>query len=96
MPDLESIVKNYLCALEQVESGVTEAEPNHNWMMLELYDQTVRNFSSCEMGCYSSGPNIKNKEFFISRVGSEVKKNWLPKDKTTNISFWEKLSGANQ
>lgn len=92
VPDLESVVKNYLCALEQVESGVIETEPNYDWMMLELYDQTVHNFSSGEMGCYSSDPNIKNKEFVISHVGHEAEKKWLPKDNATNSSFWEKLS----
>jgi len=72
VPDLELMVRTYLNALEQVEAGITETEPNYDWIMLELYDQTVRNFSGGEMGRYLMRTNIKNKDFVLSRIGSEA------------------------
>jgi len=76
-PDLETIVRNYLSALEQVENGITEAEPNYDWMMLELYDQTVRNFSGGAMKHYLLNSHIKNKDFILNRIGHEAEQYFL-------------------
>jgi ubiquinone/menaquinone biosynthesis C-methylase UbiE len=90
VPDLESIVRDYLNALEQVDSGLTEAESNYDWMMLELYDQTVRSFSGGEMMNFLIDPNIANKDFVRYRIGAEAEKFWeaqiLPK------SLWERIT----
>ncbi|WP_254563567.1 methyltransferase domain-containing protein [Oscillatoria sp. HE19RPO] len=76
VPDLQEIAKNYLEALEQVQSGVVEAEPNYDWMMLELLDQSVRSYSGGKMGEYLVNPGIKNKEFVRSRIGLEFEHYW--------------------
>lgn len=69
-PDLEMIIKNYQKSLEDAINGVENADLNYDWMMLELYDQTVRSFNGGEMGKYLTDPEIKNKDFVISRIGS--------------------------
>ncbi|TRU84854.1 MAG: methyltransferase domain-containing protein [Microcystis novacekii Mn_MB_F_20050700_S1] len=76
VPDLESIVRDYLNVLEQVDSGIKEAEPNYDWMMLELYDQTVRSFGGGEMVNFLIDPNIPNKDFVRYRIGAEAEKFW--------------------
>ncbi|NEO14128.1 MULTISPECIES: methyltransferase domain-containing protein [unclassified Moorena] len=86
VPDLESIARHYISTLEQVESGVTEAEPNYDWIMLELYDQTVRHVKGGEMASYLADTHLTNKEFIRSRIGSNAdifldknseKKSWI-------------------
>jgi predicted SAM-dependent methyltransferase len=92
VPDLQAIAKNYLQALEQVEAGVLEAEPNYDWMMLELLDQSVRIYSGGKMGQYLVNPRIKNKEFVGSRIGFEAENYWNPdKCQNTTKSWREKI-----
>src|SRR4051794_13114347 len=40
VPNLEAIAREYLSALTRALAGVSNAELDHEWMMLELYDQT--------------------------------------------------------
>lgn len=72
VPDLEVIARNYLSTLEQSLSGNDSAQADYDWMMLELFDQMVRNHRGGEMGIYLSNPNMKNKDFVFSRIGHEA------------------------
>lgn len=76
VPDLEAIVRAYLSALEQVEDGALEAIQDYDWMMLELYDQVVRNKSGGEMAHYLQRADLTNRAFIRSRIGFEVEKYW--------------------
>jgi predicted SAM-dependent methyltransferase len=93
VPDLESIARNYLEALDQARAGVSVAEPNYNWMMLELLDQSVRNGSGGEIGNYLREPYIPNKEFVAGRIGMEATQYWREKPKPVNErpSLWLRL-----
>jgi len=42
VPDLEQIARAYLAALWRAETGDVNADIDHEWMILELYDQVVR------------------------------------------------------
>jgi predicted SAM-dependent methyltransferase len=96
VPDLQEIAKNYLEALEQVQSGVVEAEPNYDWMMLELLDQSVRSYSGGKMGEYLVNPGIKNKEFVRSRIGLESEHYWQTnKTVEPRKSIWEKIQSKS-
>lgn len=80
VPDLEQIVKNYLSSLESALAGDSESALNYEWMMLELYDQTVRNYSGGEMAKYFYQEKIQNEEFVYNRIGLEgknIRKNYL-------------------
>lgn len=74
IPDLEQIVWNYIKALELASSGSQEWAANYEWILLEMYDQTVRSHSGGEMAAYLSREHIFNEEFILNRCGIEGKK----------------------
>jgi predicted SAM-dependent methyltransferase len=71
VPDLEKIARTYLFLLEQAESGIAEAIPNYDWIMLELYDQVVRQHVGGEMQTFFCQDHILNESFIRSRIGLE-------------------------
>lgn len=73
IPDLEQIVKSYLKYLELgIENPADEqVRANYDWMLLEMYDQTVRNYSGGEMGKYLFQKDIINEGFVYDRIGEE-------------------------
>ena len=75
IPDLEQIAKLYLRFLElglnEPENVVIKA--NYDWMLIEMYDQTVRNHSGGNMGKYLFQDTIVNEEFVFERIGKEGK-----------------------
>lgn len=73
VPDLEQIVRMYVHCLENTSIGSEEWEQNYQWILLEMYDQTVRNKSGGEMFNFLSKQNISNREFAIARCGVEIK-----------------------
>jgi predicted SAM-dependent methyltransferase len=73
VPDLEQIVRNYLIALERASAGSEEWAANYEWMLLEMYDQVVRNTPGGEMKEYLHREEIPNEEFIIKRYGKEAK-----------------------
>lgn len=79
VPDLESLAREYLRVLDAVTSGDGTRELDYDWIMLELYDQTVRNCSGGEMGRFLANLNEKDRFFVRSRIGSEAEKFWAPK-----------------
>jgi len=72
VPDLEQIARMYLYCLEQVGIGSQEWEQNYQWMLLEMYDQTVRNQAGGEMINFLSRQNLSNQEFVVERCGIEI------------------------
>lgn len=95
VPDLEGVVKNYLLALDRADCGDEVAKENYDWMMLELYDQTVRSKSGGEMASFLSDSNIKNRRFILSRIGLEAESFWKTTEQTSKSKFMEKLIGKN-
>jgi predicted SAM-dependent methyltransferase len=73
IPDLEQIAVNYLKQMTLALNGEKEAEKNYDWMMLELYDQAVREKSGGEMLKYLSQDNLSNENFIYQRIGDEGK-----------------------
>ena len=74
VPDLEQIAKTYLTALEKASHGSQEWADNYEWIMIEMYDMTVRNISGGEMATYLSRKNIAE-EFVKQRSGTSIQ-NW--------------------
>jgi predicted SAM-dependent methyltransferase len=72
VPDLEQIAQIYLQALEKAAMGENGWDDNYNWMMLELYDQAVRNVSGGEMLAFLKREFISNRGFIVERCGVEV------------------------
>jgi predicted SAM-dependent methyltransferase len=73
VPDLEEIARMYLYSLEQASGGAKAWEQNYQWMLLEMYDQTVRNQPGGEMIEFLSTQNLANQEFIVNRCGVEIK-----------------------
>lgn len=73
VPDLEQIAEIYLTALEKANSGSQEWADNYEWILLEMYDQTVRIHSGGDYTAYLLKENIPNEDFVIQRSGIEVK-----------------------
>ena len=72
-PDLEQIVLHYIRLLTLLKNGNSQYEADYDWIMLELYDQTVRNISGGDMLKYFICDSIPNEEFVLERCGIEVK-----------------------
>lgn len=79
LPDLEALVREYLRVLDAVMSGDGTRELDYDWIMLELYDQTVRNSSGGEMARFLANLNEKDQFFVRSRIGAEAENFWAPK-----------------
>ena len=72
VPNLECIARIYLEALEHCTSGDPDWRERYEWIMLEMYDQTVRDSSSGEMGEYVRKASKPQLEFIRQRLGSEL------------------------
>ena len=84
VPDLEDIVQQYMASLEQALDGKPGWDTNYDWMMLELFDQTVRQSSGGAMADYLKQESIPNADFVIQRLGVEASR--LMGAKTSNIN----------
>jgi predicted SAM-dependent methyltransferase len=71
VPDLEQIARMYLRALEGAAAGDVAWQANYRWMVLELYDQTVRQESGGQMYRYLSDSRLPNRQFVLERMGWE-------------------------
>jgi hypothetical protein len=71
VPDLEQIARLYLEALERAAHGDREWQSHYDWMMLELYDQTVREQPGGDMRRYLERSNVPNESFVLMRTGAE-------------------------
>ncbi len=72
VPDLEQIVRCYLDNLEGSLTGDELSQKKYDWILLELFDQMVRNESGGEMLAYWKTNPMPAEAFVIERQGSEV------------------------
>lgn len=73
VPDLEKIVRLYIEALEKATQGSAEWSDHYGWMMLEMYDQTVREDTCGECLEYFRRDPIPNWDFVYTRWGVQAK-----------------------
>ena len=74
VPDLESIARLYLQYLDESLQGSEIGQDRYDWMLLELYDQTVRNRSGGEMSVFLQQDPMPDNSFIFQRLGGEAKK----------------------
>jgi SAM-dependent methyltransferase len=73
VPDLETIARLYLQALEGALSGDADARMRYEWLMLELYDQATRGRSGGAMAAYlRRPPDERAARFVAGRIGAEA------------------------
>lgn len=73
VPDLEQIVNQYKVNLENALQNKLDAEYYYDWIMLELYDQTIRNSSGGNMKKYILQSTMRNLDYIYQRIGNEAK-----------------------
>lgn len=71
VPDLEKICQLYLSRLAVALDGDEAAVHDYDWIMLELYDQTVREKSGGGMLDYLRQNPLPNETFVYERIGEE-------------------------
>lgn len=69
VPDLERICRLYLEKLEGALRGDRGSACDYDWLMLELYDQTVREHWKSPMWDYVNTRPVANPEFLEARIG---------------------------
>ena len=70
VPDLENIASEYLRLLkENIDTPTEESIANYNWIMLEMYDQTLRNYSGGRMGDTLRAAKLINEQYVVDRIG---------------------------
>lgn len=70
VPDLEDIVNEYLKFLnENIKTPNRQSEANYDWILLEMFDQTVRNYSGGQMAEFLQQPELVNEKYIIDRIG---------------------------
>lgn len=101
-PNLEVIAREYLRNLERAFADEENGKEDYDWIMLELYDQTVRNVSGGDMLNYFKKKEVTNLDYVSQRVGN-VAKEWhqnlskeditstQPKKKEEKKSFFSNL-----
>jgi predicted SAM-dependent methyltransferase len=72
VPDLEEIARLYLNALENAEKGIPGWRENYDWMILEMYDQAVREHLGGACFDYYRQQTIVNWDFVFKRAGAEA------------------------
>lgn len=71
VPDLEKICQLYLSKLAAVSNGDPSAVHDYKWILLELFDQTVREKSGGGMMDYLRQNPLPNEKFVYERIGEE-------------------------
>ena len=72
VPDLETIVRNYLQFLEQGMVNKPGAHEKYEWTMLELFDQMTRNVPGGNYLDFLLEASEEQKKFSQSRLGKEL------------------------
>src|ERR1700683_883679 len=67
-PDLERICKLYLEKLQQAAAGDSASAHDYDWMLLEMYDQTVREKSGGGMIDFLRQNPLPDESFWVARM----------------------------
>ena len=70
VPNLENIVDEYKKYLNKnLNNPSKKTVANYDWIMLEMFDQTVRNYSGGLMGKLLQQEKIENEHYVLARTG---------------------------
>lgn len=72
VPDLERIVHLYQDALDNALKGAQDSQFYYEWAIIEMYDQTVREFSGGEMVPFARKVTPSQFTFLKARLGGEL------------------------
>ncbi|MES2025541.1 MAG: methyltransferase domain-containing protein [Pseudomonadota bacterium] len=86
VPDLEALAREYLRVLDAVSSGDISRENDYDWLMLELYDQTVRTSPGGDMKNFLFNLPESKRDFVRFRIGNEAEQIWSTKERAKRNS----------
>lgn len=69
VPDLEAIIELYRDCLARARAGAPGADADYDWMLIELFDQTVRETTGGRLGLTVCDPDLANRDFVMNRAG---------------------------
>ena len=96
VPNLENIVLEYINILNlgMQDLNNAELEEKYNWILLELFDQMIRNYSGGEMGDFLVKKELKILDYIEERIGDEAVKyrNWRLSTSKKQIEISNKKS----
>lgn len=70
VPDLENIIDEYQEHLKKnLDSPNEISKANYDWILLEMYDQSVRNYWGGQMEQYLKQPELINEKYILDRIG---------------------------
>jgi SAM-dependent methyltransferase len=87
VPDLERICRLYLKKLHDALEGDQAAMQDYEWIMLELYDQAVRERGGGAMLPYLQRQPLGNETFVLERIGEEARQIIKNCQRLSNPSF---------
>lgn len=91
-PDLERMVKDYQETLKDALEGKALADDKYEWILLELFDQSVREKRGGGMADSLREADIPIRQFIRGRIGYEVDGYW---NKPAHKSFWDRMRSAD-
>jgi len=91
VPDLQTLAQEYLRLLNALQDKDAAREADYDWILLEMYDQAVRDRSGGETALFLADPGLSNREFVLSRIGSEAERVWLASRSPAAARLWDRL-----
>jgi hypothetical protein len=85
VPDMEEITRQYLYYLSKLKKGNTKYEKRYFWMLLELFDQMVREKPGGEMLETLKDNGKVDKRFVLERIGYEAENYWEKKTEDNRL-----------
>lgn len=76
VPDLETLAREYLRLVDELKRESKMSTADYDWILLEMYDQAVRDRSGGETARFLAAPDLPNREFVLSRIGEEAERAW--------------------
>jgi Methyltransferase domain len=73
VPDLEQMASKYLALLDEARIDSPRWVADHDWILIEMYDQVVRDRPGGEWWEYLSKEHIPNEAFVVARSGVEAR-----------------------
>lgn len=71
VPDFERQARLYLQCIDRLDRGDKGASADHEWMMVEVFDQIAREKSGGAMGELLARSDLSNEQFIVDRIGKE-------------------------
>ncbi len=70
VPDMEDMAREYLRLLDlNLSQPTPKSAADYDWLMLEMYDQVVRNHTGGAMADYLRQPAMVNEGYVLARIG---------------------------